>query len=157
MERLQCENWNNLLSYSFVLTRASSSISRCRSRYEVVRDSSAVRRLFVRLAGAVGHQSALHRENSGFAAPTLGRHISTCRGYRILFSIRNPYINRFTNHFFIHSQPSYPQKVVLHSITTQFCLRPYHFVIWLSFSNICHVTSRKLRLLQCIMGDDLHI
>jgi hypothetical protein len=25
------------------------------------------------------------------------------------------------------------------------------------FSNICHVTSRKLRLPQCIMGDDLHV
>ena len=36
----------------------------------IVRDSSAVRRLFVRLAGAVGRQSALHKENSGFAAPT---------------------------------------------------------------------------------------
>jgi hypothetical protein len=23
--------------------------------------------------------------------------------------------------------------------------------------NICHVTTRKLRLPQCIMGDDLHI
>jgi hypothetical protein len=33
----------------------------------IVRDSSAVRRLFVRLAGAVGRQSALHKENSGFA------------------------------------------------------------------------------------------
>jgi hypothetical protein len=43
-------------------------------------------------------QSALHKENSGFAAPTLHRHISTFCGYRILFSIRNPYINRFTNH-----------------------------------------------------------
>jgi hypothetical protein len=32
--------------------------------------SSAVRCLFVRLAGAVGRQSALHKENSGFAAPT---------------------------------------------------------------------------------------
>jgi hypothetical protein len=42
-------------------------------------------------------------ENSGFAAPTLGGHISTFRGYRILFSIRNPNINRFTNHFSIHS------------------------------------------------------
>jgi hypothetical protein len=30
---------------------------------DVVWDSSAVRRLFVRLAGAVGHQSALHEEN----------------------------------------------------------------------------------------------
>ena len=69
----------------------------------LVRDSSAIRRLFVRLAGAVGRQSALHKENSGFAAPTLGRHISTFRGYRILFSICNPYINRFTNHFSIHS------------------------------------------------------
>ena len=69
----------------------------------LVGDSRAVRRLFVRLAGAVGRQSALYKENSGFATPTLGRHISTFRGYRILFSIRNPYINRFTNHFSIHS------------------------------------------------------
>jgi hypothetical protein len=36
-------------------------------------------------------------------SPTLGQHISTFRGYRIVFSIRNPYINRFTNHFSIHS------------------------------------------------------
>jgi hypothetical protein len=69
----------------------------------LVRDSSAVRRLFVRLAGAVGRQGVLHKENSWFAAATPGRHISTFRGYRILFSIRNPYINRFTNHFSIHS------------------------------------------------------
>ena len=54
-------------------------------------------------ARAVGHQRAIHTENSGFASPTLGRHISTFRGYRILFPIRNPYINRFTNHFSIHS------------------------------------------------------
>ena len=66
---------------------------------ELVRDSSAVRRLF----GAVGRQSALHKENSGFAAPTPGQHIFTFRGYQILFSIRKPYINRFTNHFSIHS------------------------------------------------------
>jgi hypothetical protein len=56
------------------------------------------------------------------------RHISTFRGYRILFSIINPYINRFANHFSIHSKPSYPQKVVLHSITAQFCLRSYYSV-----------------------------
>jgi hypothetical protein len=49
-----------------------------------------------RLAGAVGRQSALHKENSRFTTPTLGRHISTFRGYQILFFIRNPYINRFT-------------------------------------------------------------
>jgi hypothetical protein len=54
-------------------------------------------------ARAVERQSAIYTENSGFASPTLGRHISTFRGYRILFSIRNPYINRFTNHFSIHS------------------------------------------------------
>ena len=52
---------------------------------------------------------------------------------------------------------SYPQKVVLLSITARFSLRPYHFAIWLSFSNICHMSSRKLWLLQCIMGDDLHM
>ena len=121
----------------------------------VVWDSSAVRRLFVRLAGAVGRQSALHKENSGFAAPTLGQHISTFRGYQILFSIWNPYINRFTNHFYIHSQPSYPQKVVLHSITARFCLRSYHFTIWLSFSNLqawSHNTNWMMTATHCMMG-----
>ena len=69
----------------------------------IVLDSSADRRLFVRLAGAVGRQRALHKKNSGFAASTLSRHISTFHGYRILFSIRKPYINRFTNNFSILS------------------------------------------------------
>ena len=69
----------------------------------LVWDSSAVRRLFVRLAGAVECQSTLHKENSRFASPTPGRHIFMFRGYQILFSIQNPYINRFTNHFSIHS------------------------------------------------------
>jgi hypothetical protein len=59
---------------------------------------------FFRLAGAVERQRALHTENSGFVSVTLRRHISTFRGYGILFSIRKPYINRFTNHFlFIHN------------------------------------------------------
>jgi hypothetical protein len=48
-----------------------------RASLHLVQDSSAVRRLFARLAGAVGRQSALHKENSGFATPTPGRHIST--------------------------------------------------------------------------------
>jgi hypothetical protein len=121
------------------------------STFYIVRDSSAIRQLFVRLAGAVGHQSALHKENSGFAAPTL--HISTFRGYQILFSIRNPSINHFTNHFSIHSQPSYPQKVVfIHSITARFCLRPHHFAIWLSFSNICHMTFEKTMITAMYHG-----
>ena len=92
--------------------RSCSGRNLCDTR-NVVWDSSAVRWVFVRLAGAVEHQSALHKKNSGFAAPTPGRHISTFRDYKILFSIRNPYINRFTNYFSIHSKPSYPQKVVL--------------------------------------------
>ena len=50
----------------------------------LVRDSSVIRWLFVRLAEAVGRQSALDNENSEFAAPTLGRHLSTFHGYRIL-------------------------------------------------------------------------
>jgi hypothetical protein len=47
----------------------------------------------------LGRQGALHKENSRFAVATLRLHISTFHGYQILFSIRNPYINRFTNHF----------------------------------------------------------
>jgi hypothetical protein len=34
----------------------------------LVRDSSAIRRLFVRLAGAMGRRSSLHKANSGFAS-----------------------------------------------------------------------------------------
>ena len=45
----------------------------------------------------------------------------------------------------------------LYIITARFSLTPSHFAISLSLSNICHVTSRKLRLPQCIMVDDLHI
>jgi hypothetical protein len=56
---------------------------------------------FYGFAVAVGRQRAIHTEDSGFASSTLGQHISTFRGYRILFSIRNPYINRFTDHFSI--------------------------------------------------------
>ena len=91
------QNRTKLNTYIYTCTKKTLS------QLRIVRDSSAVRWLFVWLAGAVGHQSALHKENSGFAAPTLGRHISTFRGYQILFSIRNPYINCFTNHFSIHS------------------------------------------------------
>jgi hypothetical protein len=125
------------------------------SRVILVRDSSDVRRLFVRLAGAVGRQTALHKEISGFVALTLSRRISTFRGYQILFSIRNPYINRFTNHFSIHSQPSYPQRVVLHSITARFCLRSHHFAIWLSFSNLqtwSRDTNWMMTATHCMMG-----
>jgi hypothetical protein len=48
-----------------------------------------------------------------------------------------------------------PQKVVLYSITARFSLRPSHFAIWLSFSNICYMTSRKLRLPQCIWKEKI--
>ena len=83
------------------------------------------------------------------------KHISTFRGYRILFSIRNPYINRFTNHFAIHSYPSYPQKVVLHSITARFYLRSYYSAIWLPFSNLhtcSRVTNWMMTATHCMMG-----
>jgi hypothetical protein len=42
---------------------------------------------FYGVAVAVQRQRAMYTENSGFASPTLCQHISTFRGYRILFSI----------------------------------------------------------------------
>jgi hypothetical protein len=51
---------------------------------------------------AVGRQSAMHTENSGFASPALGRHISTFCGYRFLLTIRNPYINRLLKYIVFH-------------------------------------------------------
>jgi hypothetical protein len=54
---------------------------------------------------SVGRQSALHKQNSAFAARTLSRHISTFRGYQILFSIEmigskaKSCCNRVQHHF----------------------------------------------------------
>ena len=118
---------------SFYVSTATFFLLHCDEWYRVV---ALPRHKFVTgatLLQLVGRQSAIHTENSGFASPTLGQHISTFRGYQILFSIRNPYINRFTNHFSIHSQPSYPQKVVLHSIAARFCLRSYDSAIFQTF------------------------
>ena len=95
------------------------------------------------------------RKPSNFPNRSYNRHISTFRGYRFLFSIRNPYINRFTNYFSIHSKPSYPQKVVLHSITARFCLRSYYSAIWLPFSNIqtwSRDTNWMITVTHCMMG-----
>ena len=66
----------------------------------LVRDSSAVRQLFVRLAGAVGSQCALHKEYSGFAAATLRRHISTFRGYQIFIFYPKPLYKSLHQSFF---------------------------------------------------------
>ena len=105
----------------------------------------------------MGHQRAIHTENSGFASPTLGQYISMFRGYRILFSIRNPYINRSTNIFlFIHNHLAL-RKWCYTPLQHDFALDPIIPSFDFHFSNICHVTTRKLRLPQCIMGDDLHI
>ena len=68
----------------------------------VVRDSSAVRHLFSTCCSRGTSESSTHGKQRIFPQ-TLGQHISTFRAYLILFSIRNPYINRFTNHFSIHS------------------------------------------------------
>jgi hypothetical protein len=66
------------------------------------RDSSAVRRLFSTCCSRGTSESSTYGKQR-ICPPTLGQHITTFRGYLILFSIRNPYINRFTNHFSIHS------------------------------------------------------
>jgi hypothetical protein len=93
--------WEGKWKMVFHQTNATFCLSlEIKIRSNLIADSSAVRRLFVRLAGAVGRQSALHKENSGFAGATMRRHISTFRGYRILFSIRNSYINRLHQSFF---------------------------------------------------------
>jgi hypothetical protein len=117
----------------------------------LVRDSSDC--FFSDLLEPWDVKSALHRENSGFAAATLRRHTSD-----FIFYPKPLYKSLHQSFFysFIKKTP-HPQKVVLHSITVRFSLRPYDFVISHPFWNICHVISRKLRLPQCIMGDDLHI
>jgi hypothetical protein len=71
--------------------------------------------------------------------------------------IRNPDINRFTNHFlFIHNHLTL-SKWCYTPLQHDFALDPMIPPFVFHFSNICHVTTRKPRLPQCIMGDDLYI
>jgi hypothetical protein len=81
----------------------------------------------------VGRQSAtcIYTKNSGFASPALGRHISTFRGYQILFSIRNPYINKLrtvfvsaTEHCFIFIWKKYRLEFRFRSRDFSFNLFP---------------------------------
>ena len=94
----------------------------------IFRDSSAIRRLFSRLVGVVGRQRALHTKNSGFAHTTLPWHISTFRGYRILFSIRNPYVHRFTYFFgyvplVVNTSRSFPHSRLITGFLTRLTRR----------------------------------
>ena len=87
---------NTLLCPYLILIYYIFPTSPCR----LVRYFSAVRRLFFDLLESWDVRELYIRKTADLP---LQRHISTFRGYRILFSIRNPYINRFTNHFSIHS------------------------------------------------------
>ena len=111
---------------------------------------------FYRFDVAVGRQRAIYTENSGFASPTLGQHISTFRGYRILFSIRNIYIDSPIIFLFIHNHLTL-RKWCYTPLQHDFALDPMIPPFVFHFSNMCYVTTRKPRLPQCIMGDDLHI
>jgi hypothetical protein len=55
---------------------------------------------FFFFAKAVGCQRALHTENSGFASPTLGQHISTYRGYGDFIFYQKPLYKSLHQSFF---------------------------------------------------------
>jgi hypothetical protein len=106
--------------------------------------SSAVWRVFVRLAGVVGRQSALHKENSVFAAPTPGRHISTSRGYRILFS---KWLHQSFFYSFITILPSESGVTLDYCTIFPYTLSFRHFTFTFFFRNAC-TKSGSLRFSQ---------
>ena len=55
---------------------------------------------FYGVAVAVERQRAIYTDYSGFASPALGRHISTFRGYRILFVYHKPLYKSLHQSFF---------------------------------------------------------
>ena len=52
------------------------------------------------IARAVERQSTIYTENSGFASPTLGQHISTFRGYQIFIFYQKPLYKLLHQSFF---------------------------------------------------------
>ena len=94
-------------------------------------------------------------EDSGFASPALGSahfHVSWLSDF---IFYHKPLYKSLPNHFSIYSKPSYPQKVVLHSITARFCLRYYYSAIWLPFSNLqtwSRDTNWMITVTHCMMG-----
>ena len=153
IERSYFQSWNDL---------GGCSTSRCsKSERFFYRTMWISPRFLCRLTALImlllpfNDRACYIRKPSNLPHRSYDRHISTFRGYRFLFSIRNPYINRFTNYFSIHSKPSYPQKVVLHSITARFCLRSYYSAIWLPFSNLqtwSRDTNWMITVTHCMMG-----
>jgi hypothetical protein len=76
-----------------------------------------------------------------FINPAMDLHVIQCVG-RISFSLFDKILNRTLQ------IPRNENKFALDPMIPPFV---FHF------SNICHMTTRKPRLPQCIMGDDLHI
>ena len=96
--------WHTALSSSHHAMRCCHySVSIAISRLMVVRDSSVVRRHYIFLLEPSNVRVQYIRKTADLPHQPWVPHISTFRGYRILLTIRNPYINRFTNHFSIHS------------------------------------------------------
>ena len=123
----------------------------------VVRDSSAVWRLLrtcfrrgTSESYAYGKQRICF-SNSGSAY----FHVSWLSDF---IFYQKPLYKSFHQSFFlfIHNHLTF-RKWFYTPLQHDFALDPMIPPFVFHFSNICHVTTRKLRLPQCIMGDDLHI
>ena len=127
----------------------------------LVRYYSAVRQHYYFFARAVGRRRALQdyvRKTADLPSNSGSAHFQVSWLLDFIFYQKPLYKSLHQSFFYSFIRfTSCPQKVVLHSITARFSLRPYYFVISHPFWNICHVTSRKLRLPQYIMRDYLHI
>jgi hypothetical protein len=78
---------------------------------------------------------------------------SVTNGLRKEHVLRSPFLvlDKVLHFFFLWLS-------VIHSpLQHDFALEPMISTFVFHFSNICHVTTRKPRLPQCIMGDNLHI
>jgi hypothetical protein len=124
----------------------------------LVRDSSAVRRLFLLdLLEPWDVRESAYGKQRIFRCNSASTHFHASWLSDFIF-YPNPLYKSFRQSFFYSFITILPSESgVTLDYSMIFSLRPCEFVISHPFWNICHVTSRKLRLLQCIMGDDLHI
>ena len=122
----------------------------------LVRDASAVWRHYFFLLEPWDVRESYIRKTAGFPSNSGSAHFHVSWLFDFIFYQKPLYKSLHQSYFysFITILPS-QSGVTLHYSTIS--LRPYDFVISHPFWNICHVTSRKLQVPQCIMGDDLHI
>ena len=127
------------------------------AQQQLVRDSSAVRRLFLTCCSRGTSESSTYGKQRICLSNSWSAHFHVSRLSDFIF-YQKPLYKSLHQSFFYSLITILPSESGVYTpLQHDFALDPMIPPFVFQFSNICHVTTRKPRLPQRIMGDDLHI